>query len=251
MPTRGSCGITRQLLLRYKGKRKVMAKILIIEDERKIARFLELELKHEGYQVDYAGTGTLGLEKILEEGSDLVVLDVMLPELSGIEVCRSAREQGITTPIIMLTAKDDVMDKVTGLDNGADDYMTKPFAIEELLARIRVALNRHQQQKKEKKATVYAYGELQVDMGKHEVRYGAELISLTKKEYDLLAYLLQHRNEVVSRETLLSEVWDYDYVGETNVVDVYIRYIRQKIDDHYGVKIINTVRGVGYIIKDE
>lgn len=241
----------RQLLLHYKGKRKVMAKILIIEDERKIARFLELELKHEGYEVDYAGTGTLGLEKILEEGSDLVVLDVMLPELSGIEVCRSAREQGITTPIIMLTAKDDVMDKVTGLDNGADDYMTKPFAIEELLARIRVALNRHQQQKKEKKATVYAYGELQVDMGKHEVRYGAELISLTKKEYDLLAYLLQHRNEVVSRETLLSEVWDYDYVGETNVVDVYIRYIRQKIDDHYGVKIINTVRGVGYIIKDE
>lgn len=234
-----------------KGKRKVMAKILIIEDERKIARFIELELKHEGYQVDYAGTGTLGLEKILEEDDDLVILDVMLPELSGIEVCRSAREQGITTPIIMLTAKDDVMDKVSGLDNGADDYMTKPFAIEELLARIRVALNRAQKQKEPKKSTVYEYGELQVDMGKHEVRYGAEQISLTKKEYDLLAYLLQHRNEVISRETLLSEVWDYDYVGETNVVDVYIRYIRQKIDDRYGVKIINTVRGVGYIIKDE
>lgn len=228
-----------------------MAKILIIEDERKIARFIELELKHEGYEVDYAGTGTLGLEKILAEDSDLVILDVMLPELSGIEVCRSAREQGIITPIIMLTAKDDVMDKVSGLDNGADDYMTKPFAIEELLARIRVALNRAQKQKEPKKSTVYEYGELQVDMGKHEVRYGAEQISLTKKEYDLLAYLLQHRNEVVSRETLLSEVWDYDYVGETNVVDVYIRYIRQKIDDHYGVKIINTVRGVGYIIKDE
>lgn len=234
-----------------KGKRKVMAKILIIEDERKIARFIELELKHEGYEVDYAGTGTLGLEKILEEDADLVILDVMLPELSGIEVCRSAREQGVTTPIIMLTAKDDVMDKVSGLDNGADDYMTKPFAIEELLARIRVALNRAQKQKEPKKSTVYEYGELQVDMGKHEVRYGLEQISLTKKEYDLLAYLLQHRNEVVSRETLLSEVWDYDYVGETNVVDVYIRYIRQKIDDHYGAKIINTVRGVGYIIKDE
>lgn len=234
-----------------KGKRKVMAKILIIEDERKIARFIELELKHEGYEVDYAGTGTLGLEKILEEDADLVILDVMLPELSGIEVCRSAREQGVTTPIIMLTAKDDVMDKVSGLDNGADDYMTKPFAIEELLARIRVALNRARKQKEPKKSTVYEYGELQVDMGKHEVRYGLEQISLTKKEYDLLAYLLQHRNEVVSRETLLSEVWDYDYVGETNVVDVYIRYIRQKIDDHYGAKIINTVRGVGYIIKDE
>lgn len=228
-----------------------MAKILIVEDERKIARFVELELKHEGYEVDYAGDGTEGLAKILDSDSDLVVLDVMLPGLSGIEVCRKAREEGVTTPIIMLTAKDDVMDKVNGLDNGADDYMTKPFAIEELLARIRVALNRYQKTKKEKKETVLIHGKLIFDMAKHEVHYGEEIINLTKKEFDLLAYLLQHKNEVVSRETLLNEVWDYDYMGETNVVDVYVRYIRQKIDDKFGDKIVNTVRGVGYIIKDE
>lgn len=228
-----------------------MAKILIVEDERKIARFVELELKHEGYEVDYAGDGTEGLAKILDSDSDLVVLDVMLPGLSGIEVCRKAREEGVTTPIIMLTAKDDVMDKVNGLDNGADDYMTKPFAIEELLARIRVALNRYEKTKKEKKETVLIHGKLIFDMAKHEVHYGEETINLTKKEFDLLAYLLQHKNEVVSRETLLNEVWDYDYMGETNVVDVYVRYIRQKIDDKFGDKIVNTVRGVGYIIKDE
>ncbi len=228
-----------------------MAKILIVEDERKIARFVELELKHEGYEVDYAGNGTEGLAKILDTDPDLVVLDVMLPEMSGIEVCRKAREEGVSTPIIMLTAKDDVMDKVTGLDNGADDYMTKPFAIEELLARIRVALNRHQKIKKEKKETALVHGKLTIDTVKHEVHYGEEVINLTKKEFDLLAYLLQHKNEVISRETLLNEVWDYDYMGETNVVDVYVRYIRQKIDDKFGDKIVNTVRGVGYIIKDE
>lgn len=235
----------------YEKEEKAMAKILIVEDERKIARFVELELKHEGYEVDYAGNGTEGLEKILNASPDLVVLDVMLPELSGIDVCRKAREAGVSTPIIMLTAKDDVMDKVNGLDNGADDYMTKPFAIEELLARIRVALNRHQKMKKEKKETALTHGKLVVDTVKHEVYYGEETISLTKKEFDLLVYLLQHKNEAISREVLLNEVWDYDYMGETNVVDVYVRYIRQKIDDKFGEKIVNTVRGVGYIIKDE
>lgn len=228
-----------------------MAKILIVEDERKIARFVELELRHEGYEVDYAGNGTEGLAKILDTDPDLVVLDVMLPEMSGIDVCRKAREEGVSIPIIMLTAKDDVMDKVSGLDNGADDYMTKPFAIEELLARIRVALNRHQKMKKEKKEKILTHGSLTIDTVKHEIYYGEEAVSLTKKEFDLLLYLLQHKNEVISRETLLNEVWDYDYMGETNVVDVYIRYIRQKIDDKFGEKIVNTVRGVGYIIKDE
>lgn len=228
-----------------------MAKILIVEDERKIARFVELELKHEGYEVDWAGDGNGGLEKIMQGDPDLVVLDIMLPGMSGIDVCRQAREQGASMPIIMLTAKDDVMDKVTGLDNGADDYMTKPFAIEELLARIRVALNRHQKLSKGKNTEVIEYGLLKVDHVKHEIHYGEDVIALTKKEYDLLHYLLLHKNEAISRETLLNEVWDYDYMGETNVVDVYIRYIRQKIDDKYGVKIINTVRGVGYIIKDE
>lgn len=227
-----------------------MARILIVEDERKIARFVELELKHEGYEVDIAGNGREGLDKILSGEADLVVLDVMLPELSGIEVCKQAREAGMKVPIIMLTAKDDVMDKVEGLDNGADDYMTKPFAIEELLARIRVALNRKQKTAKEKEVQILQYGDLKVDLAKYEVTYGGETITLTKKEFDLLAYLMKHKNQAVSRETLLNEVWDYDYMGETNVVDVYIRYLRQKLDDKYDVKIINTVRGVGYIIKD-
>lgn len=223
---------------------------MIVEDERKIARFVELELRHEGYEVDYAGDGKTGLQKILKKDADLVVLDVMLPEMSGIEVCKNAREAGIDTPIIMLTAKDDVMDKVSGLDSGADDYMTKPFAIEELLARIRVALNRKQKTAKEKEVQILQYGDLKVDLAKYEVTYGGETITLTKKEFDLLAYLMKHKNQAVSRETLLNEVWDYDYMGETNVVDVYIRYLRQKLDDKYDVKIINTVRGVGYIIKD-
>lgn len=223
---------------------------MIVEDERKIARFVELELRHEGYEVDYAGDGKTGLQKILKKDADLVVLDVMLPEMSGIEVCKNARGAGIDTPIIMLTAKDDVMDKVSGLDSGADDYMTKPFAIEELLARIRVALNRKQKTAKEKEVQILQYGDLKVDLAKYEVTYGGETITLTKKEFDLLAYLMKHKNQAVSRETLLNEVWDYDYMGETNVVDVYIRYLRQKLDDKYDVKIINTVRGVGYIIKD-
>lgn len=239
------------LFLMYEKEEKTMAKILIVEDERKIARFVELELKHEGYEVDYAGNGIEGLAKILDTDPDLVVLDVMLPEMGGIDVCRKAREKGVSTPIIMLTAKDDVMDKVSGLDNGADDYMTKPFAIEELLARIRVALNRHQKMKKEKKETILTHGSLTIDTVKHEVHYGEETVNLTKKEFDLLVYLLQHKNEVISREILLNEVWDYDYMGETNVVDVYVRYIRQKIDDKFGKKVVNTVRGVGYIIKDE
>ena len=236
---------------REKERMKKMSKILVVEDERKIARFVELELRHEGYEVDIALNGREGLEKILSGNPELVVLDVMLPELSGIEVCRRARQEGVKIPIIMLTAKDDVMDKVAGLDNGADDYMTKPFAIEELLARIRVALNRQKDAPKEKQETVFQYGKLLVDCNKHEVYYGEDEVSLTKKEFDLLHYLLEHKNMAVSREELLNHVWDYDYLGDTNVVDVYIRYIRQKIDDKYGIKMINTVRGVGYIIKDE
>ncbi|MBD5088370.1 MAG: response regulator transcription factor [Clostridiales bacterium] len=224
-----------------------MAKILIVEDERKIARFVELELKHEGYEVAIAGDGQTGLDLAMSEDIDLVILDVMLPVFSGIEVCKRIREAGSDIPIIMLTAKDDVMDKVTGLDNGADDYMTKPFAIEELFARIRVALNRC----KDKEKTMLTAGKLRLDCKKYEVYYGEELIALTKKEFQLMQYLLMHKNEAVSREELLNNVWEYDYLGDTNVVDVYIRYIRQKIDAKYNVKIVNTVRGVGYIIKDE
>ncbi len=225
-----------------------MAKILIVEDEVKIARFLQLELRHEGYEVDVALDGKVGLEKALRTNVDLIVLDIMLPGMNGIDVCRHIREQQLKMPIIMLTAKDDVMDKVTGLDMGADDYMTKPFAIEELLARMRVALNR---KKSETQVEELTFGELKLKLLSHSAFYGEEELSLTKKEFELLEYLLQHKNIAITREELLNKVWDYEYLGDTNVVDVYIRYLRQKIDDKYQVRVISTVRGVGYIIKDE
>ncbi len=225
-----------------------MSKILIVEDEVKIARFLELELKHEGYEVELAGDGRLGLEKALKNNVDLIVLDIMLPGLSGIEVCRRVRLES-HVPIIMLTAKDDVTDKVAGLDMGADDYMTKPFAIEELLARIRVALNRNSK-KEENKMEVLQIGELKLNIKSHSAFYKEEELVLTKKEYELLEYLIRNKNVALTREQLLNNVWDYEYFGDTNVVDVYIRYLRQKIDEKYGIRLISTVRGLGYIIKD-
>lgn len=227
-----------------------MAKILIVEDEAKIARFVELELKYEGYEVEIANDGRTGLNKALQEGVDLVLLDIMLPGLSGIEVCRRIRMES-RVPIIMLTAKDDVTDKVAGLDMGADDYMTKPFAIEELLARIRVALNRRTKSSEEVKQDVLSHGELQLHLTSHSAYYGDEELMLTKKEYELLEYLMKNKNIALTREQLLNNVWDYEYFGDTNVVDVYIRYLRQKIDDKYDIRLISTVRGVGYIIKDE
>lgn len=226
-----------------------MARILIVEDEVKIARFIELELKYEGYDVVIAHDGREGFEKALNEQVDLIILDIMLPGLSGIEVCRRVRLES-DVPIIMLTAKDDVTDKVAGLDTGADDYMTKPFAIEELLARIRVALNRKRKQS-EQKLDLMKHGMLTVNLSGHSVTYGEEEISLTKKEYELLEYLLKNKNIAITREQLLNNVWDYDYLGDTNVVDVYVRYLRQKIDDRFDIRLIHTVRGVGYIIKDE
>ena len=228
-----------------------MAKILIVEDEAKIARFLELELKHEGYEVIHAADGRTGLEMALQKDVDLVLLDIMLPGLSGMEVCRRVRMES-QVPIIMLTAKDDVTDKVAGLDIGADDYMTKPFAIEELLARIRVALTRHSskyQSKKEKEKL--SFGKLILNTAAHSCEYNGEDLTLTKKEYDLLVCLLQNKNIAMSREQLLSAVWGYEYMGDTNVVDVYVRYLRQKIDDKYGIHMIETIRGIGYMIKEE
>ncbi len=226
-----------------------MAKILIVEDEINIARFLQLELKHEGYEVDTANDGRLGLQKALEGSFDLILLDIMLPGLSGIEVCRRVRMES-RVPIIMLTAKDDVTDKVAGLDMGADDYMTKPFAIEELLARIRVALNRNTAPDT-KKAEQITYGELCLNLSEHSAHYGQEELNLTKKEYELLECMLKNKGIAMSRDRILKEVWDYDYYGDTNVVDVYIRYLRQKIDDRFGISLIHTVRGIGYIVKDE
>lgn len=228
-----------------------MARILIVEDEAKIARFLELELKHEGYDVIFASDGRSGLEKALDKETDLVLLDVMLPGLSGMEVCRRVRMES-QVPIIMLTAKDDVTDKVAGLDMGADDYMTKPFAIEELLARIRVTLSRHSNKGAEPAAEdELSYEKLVLNTVAHTVSYDGEEFTLTKKEYDLLECLIRNKNVALSREQLLNKVWDYEYMGDTNVVDVYVRYLRQKIDDKYGLHMIETVRGIGYMIKDK
>ncbi|MDF2520166.1 MAG: arlR2 [Clostridia bacterium] len=223
-------------------------RILIIEDELKIARFLELELSHEGYEADQANDGREGLNKALANKYDLVVLDIMLPLMNGIEVLRRIR-QSSEIPVIMLTAKDEVMDKVVGLDMGANDYITKPFAIEELLARIRNALRIKTQ--KQDGTKILAAGELKLDLDKYLVTYQNQAIELTKREFDLLRYMVENKNIVMTRERLLETVWGFDYAGDTNIVDVYIRYLRSKIDDRYNMKLISTIRGVGYVIKDE
>ena len=226
-----------------------MHKILIVEDEKKLARYLQLELMHEGYDIRVSHDGRSAIEQHEAWGSDLILLDLMLPELSGIEVCRRIRQHD-DVPIIMLTAKDDVSDKVMGLDMGADDYMTKPFAIEELLARIRVALKRHSSER-EGGARVLEEGPLRLDRDSREISWNGQNIPLTKKEFDLLEYLMLNRGVAVSRSELLDKVWGYSYVGDTNVVDVYIRYLRCKLDDPFHVKLIHTVRGVGYLFRLE
>jgi DNA-binding response OmpR family regulator len=225
-------------------------KILIVEDEKKISRFLELELKYEGYEVETAYDGREGLEKGISEDIDLIILDLMLPKLSGIEVCRRLRNH-TEVPIIMLTAKDDVSDKVLGLDIGADDYMTKPFAIEELLARIRVNIKKSPKNNTEdENNNLLKYKDLVLFKENYRVEYNDEEIELTKKEFELLEYLMMNKNIVLSRDKILENVWGYDYFGETNLIDVYVRYLRSKIDQKYNVDIIKTVRGVGYIIRD-
>ena len=226
-----------------------MQKILIVEDEKKLARYLQLELMHEGYDIRVSHDGRSAIEQHEAWGSDLILLDLMLPELSGIEVCRRIRQHD-DVPIIMLTAKDDLSDKVMGLDMGADDYMTKPFAIEELLARIRVALKRHSSER-EGGARVLEEGPLRLDRDSREISWNGQNIPLTKKEFDLLEYLMLNRGVAVSRSELLDKVWGYSYVGDTNVVDVYIRYLRCKLDDPFHVKLIHTVRGVGYLFRLE
>jgi len=223
-------------------------KILIIEDELKIARFLELELNYEGYAVEQVHDGREGLQKVLSGAFDLILLDIMLPSMNGIEVLRKLRESS-EVPVIMLTAKDEIMDKVMGLDMGADDYITKPFAIEELLARIRVIFKKNSL--KVINSNILELNGLKIDLDKYAVSFGGVPIELTKREFDLLKYLIINKNIVLSREKLVETVWGYDYMGDTNVVDVYISYLRSKIDDKFNKKFIYTVRGVGYLLKDE
>ena len=232
-------------------------RILIVEDEEKLARFVELELLHEGYSVSTSGNGRAALEEAVKNAYDLILLDIMLPGLNGLEVLRRLMNER-PTPVILLTARDAVMDKVSGLDAGAVDYITKPFAIEELLARIRVALKLHPASRPEgveegsgKREGTLAWERLLMDVPRHLVTYDGQEITLTNREFLMLKTLLENMDIVLSRDTLLERVCGYEYVGETNVIDVYIRYLRSKIDDVFGVKMIHTVRGVGYVIKSD
>ncbi|OXS78357.1 response regulator transcription factor [Domibacillus enclensis] len=218
-------------------------KILIVEDEERIARVLELELEHEGYETKKVLDGLDALSAFREGEYDLVLLDVMLPGMDGMSVLRRIR-QGSDVPVIMLTAKDEIADKVSGLDLGASDYVTKPFDMEELLARVRAAL------RKAVPATTLAAADLTVNEEAREVTRAGQLIDLTPREYELLLYLLKNKRHVLSREQLLDGVWGYDYYGDTNVVDVYIRYVRNKVDKPFDRALIQTVRGVGYVLKE-
>lgn len=234
------------------------AHILVVEDEEKLARFIELELKHEGYEVTKSGDGREALELAEQNDYDLILLDIMLPSLNGLEVLRRLGKSH-PTPVILLTARDAVMDKVAGLDAGAVDYITKPFAIEELLARIRVALKLHGRtpenttsiQNPATEEGKLIWNDLCLDDPKHRVTYKGQEINLTNREFIMLKVLLQNIDIVMSRDSLLEKVCGYDYMGETNVVDVYVRFLRSKIDEVYDIKMIQTVRGVGYVIKSE
>jgi len=224
-------------------------RIFIVEDERRIARFLQIELEHEGYETEMEDNGERALERIVQGSYDLVLLDVMLPGMDGLEICRRVREVS-NVPIIMLTARDEVEDKVAGLDLGADDYMTKPFAIQELLARIRNALRKHRNTDESPEGEKLTVKDLIMYPSRYEVTVQGQDVQLTKKEYSLLEYMLRNKRTVLTRDQILQEVWGYDYTGDTNVVDVYIRYLRAKIDDRFNQKYIWTVRGVGYVVKE-
>lgn len=221
-------------------------KILLVEDEKQMAMFIEMELNHEGYNVDVAYDGREGLNLSEAKEYDLILLDIMIPGLNGIEVCRRIR-QSSSVPIIMLTAKSDISDKVLGLDVGANDYLTKPFAIEELFARIRV----YERNKSIRNNDEIKVKDIVMDNKTHKVKRKGKEIELTKKEYDLLEILLINKNIVLTRDQLIEKIWGYEYEGHTNVVDVFIRYLRIKIDDGFEDKLITTIRGVGYFINGD
>jgi len=223
-----------------------MASILIIEDEKQMADFIKLELTHENYNTEICYDGESGLNKAIQNDYDIILLDIMIPKINGFEVCRKIRKEK-KTPIIMLTAKGETTDKVNGLDIGADDYLTKPFEIEELLARIRVVLRRNETQKEI--SNIIKIDNLELDLTTKKVTRGSKNIELTKKEYELLEYLMKNNGIVISREKIIENVWNYDFVGDTKIVDVFIRYLRSKIDEDYDNKLIKTVRGFGYVIE--
>jgi two-component system OmpR family response regulator len=221
-------------------------KILLIEDEENLAKFIQMELTYEDYDVIVAHDGLSGLMAARDSEPALVLVDWMMPGLTGVEVCRRLRATGFKEPIILLTAKDDVADRVAGLDAGADDYVVKPFSIEELLARVRAHLRRNQPQ------TVDAlqFQDLSLNRKTREVRRGDRAIELTAKEFDLLDYLMSYPRQVLTRDRILEEVWGYDFMGDSNIIEVYIRYLRIKLESENETRLIQTVRGVGYVLKD-
>ncbi|BAY48493.1 two-component response regulator [Scytonema sp. HK-05] len=220
--------------------------ILLIEDEIKLARFIELELNSEGYRITVAHDGMAGLTLARESSPDLVILDWMLPGLTGVEVCRRLRTTGNKVPVIMLTARDEVQDRVAGLNAGADDYVVKPFSIEELLARVRAHLRRQQEDDQD----VLQFADLSLNRRTREVFRGQRAIELTVKEFDLLEYLLSHPRQVYARDQILEHVWGYDFIGDSNIIEVYIRYLRLKLEENNEKRLIQTVRGVGYVLRE-
>ncbi|BFH62814.1 response regulator transcription factor [Paenibacillus azoreducens] len=224
-----------------------MKRILIIDDEKSLVRFIQLELEHENFFVKAAYDGNNGLQMALSEDWDLILLDIMLPKINGVDVCRRLRTVK-STPVIMLTARDRLEDRVSGLDNGADDYIAKPFDIEELLARMR-ALFRRMDLKAHQEHKVLTFKEITIDLDARIATRGGNVIDLTKREFDLLAVFMKHPNLVQTRDMLLDLVWGYDSQVETNVVDVYVRYLRNKLDMPGEESIIQTIRGMGYVMR--
>lgn len=225
--------------------------ILVIEDETQIARVLKMELEYEGYQVTVEHNGKAGLETALKTEIDLILLDVMLPGLSGIEVLRRLKRKKKETPVILLTARNTTFDKVAGLDHGANDYVTKPFEIEELLARIRACLRNYGKRESKADESLLTVEDLIINIDSREVKRDGKAITLTPKEYDFLVYLVKNKNKVVTRENIIINVWGYEYEGETNVIDVFIRHLRKKIDEGFSFHLINTIRGIGFTIREK
>ena len=224
------------------------AKIFIVEDEKPIARFLQIALEKVGFKTAIEHNGRRAYERIIQEKFNLVLLDVMLPEMDGMEICQKVREVS-DIPIIMLTARDEIKDKVEGLELGANDYVTKPFDNEELIARIKGILKRYSEKVRPEESR-YIVGDMILYPERYELKVSGEIVELTHKEYELLLYLVENKNHVLSRDQILQQFWGYDYFGNTNVVDVYVSYLRTKIDDRFGKKFIHTKRGVGYVVRD-
>lgn len=226
-----------------------MNRILIVEDEKKIARIIELQLKYAGYETDLAQDGAEAIEKCLKQSYDLILMDIMMPKVDGLTACKEIKLHDPTAKVIMLTAKDDIQDVITGLDGGADDYVTKPFIFDELLARIRANIRKTSASAIASNEEILTFEDLVVNTSTFEVSRNSQEIDLSKTEFDLLKHLLINKGLVLTREQILNKVWGYDYYGSLNIVDVYIKYLRDKVDRDFDRKLIQTVRGRGYVVK--